>query len=158
MHNLWNEIWKNDIQIPNGPWLDEPHHLYYTDRETGYECRLRRNPLYAWCGYVAVSEDHPLFEKDYVTLNKYLGVHGGVTWSNYAPKGFAWGDEKIWFVGFDCSHAYDFVPARISLRSDTVYRDFEYVKSEVKSLCNQLKALEGKTIKIVEDWDDDYDR
>ena len=150
-------LWKNE-PILDGPWLDEPHHLYYTDRETGYECRLRRNPVYAWCGYVEVAEDHPIFKKDYVTLNEYLGVHGGITWSDYPPmEKFSWGDEKIWFVGFDCSHAYDLSPASRSrlVIADQSYRDLEYVKNEVKNLCRQLKELEGQEIKVIENWDDE---
>ena len=46
-----------------GPWVDEP------DRVTWWEgdlpCLLRRAPLGVWCGYVGISEGHPLYERGY---------------------------------------------------------------------------------------------
>ncbi len=61
------------------------------------------------------------------------------------------GDFKhVRWVGFDCAHFRDFVPAINVLRKhtgfadvfdDDVYRDFDYVKAECASLARQLAAL-----------------
>lgn len=51
--------------------------------------------------------------------------------------------ERVWWFGFDCSHAGDVAPGYERSYSDhgDVYRDIEYVKAEVRSLAKQLAAL-----------------
>lgn len=45
--------------LPEGPWLDEPNRKEFT--HSGLTCLLNRNHSGAWCGYVAVGKDHPLY-------------------------------------------------------------------------------------------------
>ena len=45
----------------DGPWQEEPDKLQWTDAETGLPCLIVRNGVGALCGYVGVSEGHPLF-------------------------------------------------------------------------------------------------
>lgn len=48
-----------------GPWQDEPDKKQWQDEETGLPCLIVRGPSGALCGYVGVSESHPLHGKDY---------------------------------------------------------------------------------------------
>ena len=51
--------------------------------------------------------------------------------------------ERVWWFGFDCSHAGDVSPGydRSYNSYDESYRDIEYVKREVTNLAAQLAAL-----------------
>ena len=42
---------------------NEPNSLDFTSH--GLQCALRRGPMGAWCGYVAIGAEHPLFRVDY---------------------------------------------------------------------------------------------
>lgn len=45
------------------PWEYEPNRLEF--KAHGLDCLLSRGPLLAWCGYVGLTEDHPLFGYGY---------------------------------------------------------------------------------------------
>ncbi|HEY9155552.1 MAG TPA: hypothetical protein VIM69_10495 [Opitutaceae bacterium] len=123
---FWNEpdIWEDTIE--------------------GYLCCARRNYSKAWCGYIRVPASHPMVPND------NLECHGGITWNqNKAP----WMNEedKGWFwYGFDCSHYLDLSPQDVfkdlfdqdSWRREYRYKDLPYVKQNINSLAQQLRALE----------------
>jgi hypothetical protein len=57
--------------------------------------------------------------------------------------------HDVWWLGFDCAHAWDLVPSMIAFeiaagfevdRHD-VYRDLAYVQRETEALAEQLRAL-----------------
>lgn len=92
-----------------------------------------------------------------------IEVHGGLT---FASKCSNTSDEaqgichvdlngpEVWWFGFDCAHLDDVCPAYSkelqgfrSIAGDGIYRDFDYVTSEVTSLAAQLKALGEKNEK-----------
>lgn len=136
-----------------GEWQYEPDKKQWSDEETGYPCLIVRNQYGALCGYVGVSEGHPLFGKHYDRAE--VEVHGGLTFSDRCTPsadeshGICHIDpsnDNVWWLGFDCAHAWDIVPAlavRYGLVSpDDIYRNIAYVTSEVQSLARQLKALE----------------
>ena len=55
------------------------------------------------CGYVAISEDHPLYnKKDESDIN--IDMHGGCTFFNYQFTDSNCTDK---WIGFDCAHLYD---------------------------------------------------
>lgn len=92
-----------------GPWNSEPDRLEF--EEHGLPCLMRRGPLGAWCGYVAVPLGHPYYGKE----GRDLDVHGGVTFMGtcqgdicHTPKEGA--PDNVWWFGFDCAHAWDLVP------------------------------------------------
>jgi hypothetical protein len=157
-----------------GPWHGEPDKKQFTDRATGYPCLIHRGPSGALCGYVGVSKTHPLYAKPY--SNAYVDVHGGLTFAascDPAPRfdggGIchtvsAYEDDDIWWLGFDCAHAYDLMPGHIHSSPElsflenmapmwpgepgTTYKDISYVMNECISLARQLKAIEsGETEK-----------
>lgn len=134
-----------------GPWQDEPDRVEWEYK--GFPCLMVRNMgvTGVWCGYVAVPEGHPEFEKG----GDDLDVHGGITYSNHCsgdichvPKPGE--PDNVWWLGFDCSHFADFMPRMDALLKKIrasgglgygKYRDLPYVKSEVERLADQLAAL-----------------
>jgi hypothetical protein len=111
-----------------------------------------------WCGYVGIPEDHPFFGHGYHEYDEVLHVHGGITYSadcdDDPVKGICHvGDDKRFWIGFDCCHAGDMSPGHLArLRQfnidptgglfDGVYRDFNYVKHECEQLAKQLKEAQ----------------
>jgi hypothetical protein len=92
----------------SGPWQDEPDKKQWLDLETRLPCLAVRGPGGHWCGYVGVTESHPLHGKDYndcvvpelheshegdendwhysCTPGGMLDCHGGVTFANECSK------------------------------------------------------------------------
>lgn len=89
----------------SGPWDQEPDKVQWKDEQTGLPCLMVRNHGGAWCGYVGVSEGHPLFAKEYSACvfpekhddheakddgwhyncspQGFLSAHGGITFANF---------------------------------------------------------------------------
>lgn len=132
-----------------GVWDNEPDELEYKDKVTGYNCKMLRGPSGAWCGYVEVSKDHPLYDIDYTSEHPLLSdspegffkVHGGITFSGLPRSTIKDG----WWFGFDCSHCFDTTP--MYNPENGVYRTVEYVKNEIATLCQQLKEIRLKGIR-----------
>lgn len=138
-----------------GVWKDEPDKAQWQDAVTGLPCLVVRGPHGSWCGYVGVLEAHPLYGKDYDTLD--VSVHGGLTFSDKcAPsekeeRGICHvpspgESDQVWWFGFDCAHAGDISPGYAHHLHGSAfkygeYRDIRYVKDEVANLARQLKAL-----------------
>ena len=100
----------------------------------GYQYHiLRVNKEYSGqlCGYIEIPECHALYEMDCDEIEQYfdyeLPVHGGLTFSDYI-QGRRW-------IGFDCAHASDLCPfSRFDLNRYKVYRDMNYVESNIKQI------------------------
>jgi len=153
---------------PRGEWDQEPDKVQWTDEATGLPClAVRSNPemMGNWCGYVGVSEGHPFFAKDFEQIDAGLAVHGGLTFSNFcAPEDKEHGichvpgpgePDRIWWLGFDCGHAFDYqpamaarfemlggVPSKYWHLPEAKYRNLAYVQAECVSLAEQLAAVE----------------
>jgi hypothetical protein len=146
---------------PDGPWNDEPDKMQWKDEATGMPCLIVRGPAGALCGYAGVSEGHPLFEKHYSNYRNegdpdpesILKVHGGITYAEHCQDECdpehaichiaAPGEpDHVWWFGFDCAHAFDYMPAYgdklLTPGGIDSYRDLDYVIREVTSLANQL--------------------
>lgn len=140
----------------DGPWQSEPDKAQWRDEETGLPCLIVRGPSGALCGYVGVSPRHPKHGADYDDLAD-VEVHGGLTFGAACAHG---GDESrgvchvpgagepddVWWFGFDCAHCWDISPAYIALGRDfkepgARYRDWSYVRREVRQLAQQIAAL-----------------
>jgi hypothetical protein len=149
-----------------------PFKLMRVGREAGLPWRIWRNRLGVLCGYVGVPNGHPLGESklkreplwgdephdasyDWWEEQHQIEVHGGLTFSMQGdgerwPKGYYW-------LGFDCGHAWDFVPAfheRFShekwygeLHQKEVYRDEDYVEEECRSLARQIRAVMDRSVR-----------
>ena len=147
---------------PSGEWDSEPDKVQWPDTATGFPCLAKRHPRSGhWCGYVGVPEGHPAFGKDYHD-DLVVEVHGGITFGDVCDqsKGEAEGichipslgePDHVWWLGFDCHHAWDYSPEdmkRVSegdypftVDNDSYYRTLAYVKSECASLAAQLKDM-----------------
>lgn len=149
----------------DGPWTDEPDRVEWT--HAGLPCLALRGPHGHWCGYAAVPPGHPLHGKDYDTPD--VDVHGGLTYAGkcsgricHVPQPGE-SDDVFWF-GFDCGHAGDFMPGMAALlRTFKIpdrlnqpydhaaalagewwvdkYRTLDYVQAEVNRLAEQLAAV-----------------
>ena len=74
---------------PKCEWQEEPDKMQWTDAATGLLCLLVRNNLGALCGYVGVSEGHPLFQMDdsaFYWRGIDLDVHGGVNYTSLCQE------------------------------------------------------------------------
>lgn len=153
------QTWKHDAsekEYPlDGPWADEPDKGQWVDEKTDLDCLIVRNHMGTLCGYVGVAEGHPAFAQGYDLLPD-LVVHGGVTFTGLCREDAEEGHgichipeegrpDKVWWVGFDCGHAWDVIPIMqkysLTLDRDSEYRDWDYVKSECELLAQQLKAM-----------------
>lgn len=148
-----------------GPWEGEPDRVEW--RHAGLPCLIVRNELGGhWCGYAAVPPGHPLHGRGYSDID--VDVHGGLTYANpcggpicHVPHPGE--PDDVWWFGFDCAHAYDYMPAMdarlrslcvpgyddappydhaTAVQSDTFfvpqYRDLAYVQAETNRLAEQL--------------------
>lgn len=139
----------------DGPWIYEPDKVQWLDEITGLPCLIVRNHHGALCGYVGVSAGHKYFGKKYDDVDG--DVHGGLTFSGSCqPNGrichVVDDGEDVWWLGFDCAHAFDLAPryesmfeakfreAGLDRTWEDVYRDLSYVKGECRKLAAQLAA------------------
>jgi hypothetical protein len=136
-----------------GPWNDEPDKAQWVDPDTDLDCLIVRNPGGALCGYVGVPPGHPWHGQDYDDVSVH--VHGGLTFASRCQEGAEDGPgvchvpapgrpADVWWLGFDCAHAWDKSPIMEAalpegLKFDNVYRTFAYVQAEVTRLAAQVR-------------------
>lgn len=179
-----------------GPWRSEPDKAQWPDEATGLPCLLVRNRMGALCGYVGVPPGHPWHGVGYscnpstredeswgsderTSPESAIEVHGGLTFSDkcHPMTNEAQGvchvaeagePDDVWWFGFDCSHAWDFMPANatlseqlknvpgvppeamealnrlcepLRLRDFETYKDVAYVRAECRHLARQLAEI-----------------
>lgn len=117
--------------MKNEPWKTEPELIEWKDPATGYPCMMKRTGVGVWCGYVGVPIGHPWYGVHGSDIDPYPTVHGGVTFSDHQGD-----DNRTWWIGFDCSHHWDYIPA-LGLGDPGGYRDVDYVTAEVVNLALQ---------------------
>lgn len=142
----------------DGPWQIEPDKVQYADPWTGLPCLVRRSEgSGALCGYVGVPRSHPLYGKRYMDGSAVadLDVHGGITFAAKCAPGDEptaichvvepGEDDDVWWLGFDCAHAFDQMPKMaadgLHLVTRGEYRDLAYVKQEIHKLAAQLARM-----------------
>ena len=125
---------------PDQPWLTEPREVRWTDPVTALRCWVRRHPVtLALCGYVQVPPDNPLHGVHYSNLDTIV-VHGGLTFSGRI--------EGHFYLGFDCSHAWDLLPGLPWQNEGAFYRTVEFVKTECTRLAAQVHALRTGYVRV----------
>lgn len=121
-----------------GPWNDEPSHLVWTDKQTGYECEVVRVPeLGHLCGYVVLPPGHTVVSEDQIGDSDQ--PHGGVTFFRKV--------DGSWKVGFDCAHYGDLVPGYGREVIDTAgssYKGISYVVEHTVRLAQAMKRLQAR--------------
>lgn len=150
------------LRVPDGPWMHEPDKVQWVDDETDLDCLAVRNQMGAWCGYVGVPPGHPTHGKGYRDVD--VQVHGGLTFADScdedAPEGHGichvplpGRAADVWWLGFDCGHGTDIVPASEALALShnwpkitppwgaPTYKTLAYVQRECHELAVQLAEL-----------------
>lgn len=111
----------------------------------GYRCGVKVNEeLMILCGYVAIPEDHSLFNKNSELYE--LKVHGGITFNelgyNCAGLSNKDNDKKLQWVGFDCGHFGDLIPGIGKVNENDELKDMRFVLNEIQGLVGQLEKKE----------------
>lgn len=141
-----------------GPWQDEPDRKEW--RHNGFPCLAVRSGHGNWCGYVGVPPGHPWHGKGYADVEGE--AHGGLTYADacaghicHVPKPGE--PDDVWWLGFDCNHAWDIAPgldarlrelgirtqeqdlAILALEGDwrRTYKELAFVEAEVEDLAEQ---------------------
>lgn len=181
LKNLKEYRFRDKAGWGEGPWQSEPDKMQWIDEETDLDCLIVRGPSGALCGYVGVTEAHPFFEKDYSAEPGPgdMDVHGGVTFTDMCQETnkehgvchvpAAGRSDHIWWIGFDCAHAWDHCPKfdsgfsapgdlgalcrKVSDAVDfdpdeehTTYKDLDYVMNEICQLAKQVKAVYDRSV------------
>lgn len=156
---------------PEGPWMNEPDRVLWTDPDTGLDCMVRRHDRSGHlCGYVAVPAGHPAHgqsyyhwddDEEYTPVQRAINginVHGGLTYAEPCDGDQEAGichiprpgeSDDAWWFGFDCAHHMDQSPGNTSYAHlihrypGEVYRTVEYVRGECTSLARQLAAVQS---------------
>lgn len=104
----------------------------------GYKCVVLMTEMGHRCGYVGIPKENSLYNKYYDELNKYIGCHGGLTYSS--SELHCVNDKDMWWIGFDCAHIDD--------RPDfeTAKQMFKDNKKVIKSLETIEEVMEETTI------------
>jgi hypothetical protein len=136
--------------LGEGPWVDEPNYIEWagTGATRGLVHIVLRGPWGSTCGYVGVPPGHPWHGKDYREID--ARVHGGITYAapcnDHVCHVPAPGEpESLWWVGFDCGHAFDYIPGRGAYVEPGPtagpwvdrYRSMDYAKEEASRLAWQ---------------------
>lgn len=131
----------------DGPWVRENDRVEW--RENGLPCLILRNQMGAWCGYVAVPPGHPWHGAH--PLDVPADVHGGISYCATCTARIchvpAPGEsDDVWWVGFACVHASDFLPALAVLippafrsREALRYRTEQFAADQVRQLAMQAR-------------------
>lgn len=134
-------IWDNDLD-------KYPEKEYNFTSVCGYECVIRRNMQWAYCGYVQLPKDHPYYDKNYNEIDD-IYVHGDLT---YSADGL---------FGFDCYHITDgdispvdetmrakhpdmFPKLSMFNRNPPHYWTFEDAKRETENMAKQFFDIANK--------------
>lgn len=130
----------------DGPWRDEPDKAQWVDKESNLDCLAVRAHHGAWCGYVGIPPGHPWYDvspwdvetsEDVNYGNRCLEDEPEPTICHVPEPGRP---ADVYWIGFDCAHAWDYVPAysaNLPDRSQGTYRTLECVMARVTDLAWQ---------------------
>jgi hypothetical protein len=163
--------WLDKTAWGSGPWQHEPDRVEW--RAQGLPCLMLRHPHHGhWCGYVGVPPGHPWHGVEASEIA--VDVHGGLNFADacthderpprericHVPE--AGESDAVWWLGFDCLHAFDYAPGMAARERELVerhpslspllgppseggrygvtYRDLFYVRSQTEWLAAQCAA------------------
>jgi len=152
-----------------GPWKTEVDKLQWPDPATGLPCLIRRAGLGHLCGYVGVPPGHPFYGVAWEDLPELSPDVNYAAACQEGPEGETichvpgpGEPDHLWWLGFDCGHAWDIQPNRPRLTLDGyddvnerlnehiiagggAYRTVEVVRAIVTILAAQVAALSAAT-------------
>lgn len=139
-------------------WESEPNRKHWIDTDSGLDCLIVRNLSLTLCGYVGVPVGHPWYGLDYDDVE--AEVHGGLTYAGLCEDHICHdaatepvANVEVWWLGFDCGHLFDLIPAMQEIRKamanrfailegmplPETYRNMAYVEAECRSLAAQAR-------------------
>lgn len=140
-----------------GLWQREPD-LVEWRHESGLALLMNRSSTGAWCGYVGLPPPHRYYARHYGKIEENAS-HQGLTFADYGGGHISHtprdGESReVWWIGFDCAHAWDLAPAMEALTRSVmpeftgylregrmdVYRDLDYVRANVEDLAAEMAA------------------
>lgn len=125
---LVNLLFLNDrSDWAKGEWDNEPFDgAEWTDTLTGLKCRMKRNNMGAWCGYVIIPDDHPWAGKGFMEIDSVRNLSFSVRVSGQ------------WLIGFDCAYSDDITPTgRTRQMKGATYKDIKWVIEECTDLARE---------------------
>jgi hypothetical protein len=148
---------KGELQVDRsgwvrGPWDGEPDRVEWKTGAGLPGLIVRQQSSGHLCGYVAVTNEHPLYGKGYsdpypIGVHS-IEVHGGITYAEkcqghvcHVP---APGEpDDVWWLGFDAHHYGDASPRyesdpRYGNDPGSTYKTVGYMRAEVERLASQL--------------------
>lgn len=109
----------------------------------GYTCVVLMTEMGHRCGYVGIPKDNRLYNIYYDELNKYIGCHGGLTYSS--SELHCVNDKDTWWIGFDCAHFRDrpdFTTAKQMFKDNQkVIKPLEIMEEMTIYECGTVKTL-----------------
>lgn len=61
----------------------------------GFRCVVVAQRMGHRCGYVQIPKEHPYFEQPYETVDRFLEVHGGLTYAKMSEEGHMWTADDV---------------------------------------------------------------
>lgn len=109
----------------------------------GYKCVVLMTEMGHRCGCVGIQKDNRLYNIYYDELNKYIGCHGGLTYSS--SELHCVNDKDTWWIGFDCAHFRDrpdFTTAKQMFKDNQkVIKSLEIMEEMTIYECGTVKTL-----------------
>lgn len=110
---------------------------------------IRKHPRFETLnGYLGIPKGHPWYQVDHNHID--TSVHGGLTYAAHHSSNQIEGLDPtldIWWIGFDCGHAWDIIPGIEKLEKElgfepiriegSSYKDRDYVFNELEELAQQ---------------------
>lgn len=119
----------------------------------GYDWYVSHNTIGFRCGYVKISRGHPWWMMPYNDLNEFINVHGGLTYAEKGPPGKIPKFSYVWWIGFDCGHAYDAPdPELIPKRT---FDSWELIKQETDGRIDTLGLLSRGNVVRTQEYVED---
>lgn len=152
----------SEMRLPNGTilqkWNEEEIEFYI---EGDFACSIWINALGALCGYIGIPSFHPWYEMEIDDIP--INVHFGLTFGQHELEMRDSSGEyhphrtemDIYWIGFDCAHFSDAVPAFVLLHDNNYpieieqYKDVEYVKKEITNMVTQAAAVYQEAVNAV---------
>lgn len=136
-----------------GPWDQEPDRVQW--QHAGYACLMTRHPHHGnWCGYVGVDEASPFFAKKWGG-DDFPALDHEVNYSDFCDGHIchvpeAGMTDRVWWLGFDCGHAFDYCPGMHAMLPEAVRARFRREDAEFDLLRKRHYWTEKEVHKRVE--------
>lgn len=135
-------IRKHLIEIgTTGPWtMSEGDYTYVSEQGAPWVGIVCRNVItFALNGYIGLPTGHKHWGKPYTEIEDDIEAHGGFT---YASNGqgliTSVKEPNLWWFGFDCAHAHDYMPLMPTGTDPSRYKTEVWVRNEIVQIARKM--------------------